>query len=185
MSFIEARTLVKRYGDNGETVEALRRVDLQVESGEFVAVMGPSGSGKSTLLTILGGLSHPTEGEVVVDEIDIYRLSTDRLADFRSEYIGFIFQSFQLLPYLTALENVSLPLIAADINGREQQALAEGGRTQHTAGYVARLCIMPPRKQGVRRRGGGTRRPAQRPRWPWRGHDRCRAPGPEGGGRAF
>ena len=125
MSFIEARTLVKRYGDNGETVEALRRVDLQVESGEFVAVMGPSGSGKSTLLTILGGLSHPTEGEVVVDEIDIYRLSTDRLADFRSEYIGFIFQSFQLLPYLTALENVSLPLIAADINGREQQALAE------------------------------------------------------------
>lgn len=71
MSFIDARGLVKRYGDNGETVEALRGVDLRIESGEFVAVMGPSGSGKNTLLTILGGLNHPTEGTMTVDEIDI------------------------------------------------------------------------------------------------------------------
>jgi putative ABC transport system ATP-binding protein len=87
--------------------------------------MGPSGSGKSTLLTILGGLNHPTEGELVVDEISIYRLSLEKLADFRREYLGFIFQSFQLIPYLTVIENVMLPLSITERSNREQVEMAE------------------------------------------------------------
>jgi len=88
--------------------------------------MGPSGSGKSTLLTILGGLNHPTIGEVVVDDIAIYQLPIEKLADFRREYLGFIFQSFQLIPYLTVIENVMLPLSITDRSNREQVGMAEG-----------------------------------------------------------
>jgi putative ABC transport system ATP-binding protein len=126
MSFIELRNVKKIYNGNGAvTVHALRGVDLSIESGEFVAVMGPSGSGKSTLLTILGGLSHPSEGRAVIDEIDLYGLPGERLADFRSEYLGFVFQSFQLIPYLTALENVMLPLAITEVNHRKQRERAE------------------------------------------------------------
>jgi putative ABC transport system ATP-binding protein len=88
--------------------------------------MGPSGSGKSTLLTILGGLNHPTKGEVAVDDIPIYKLSLEKLADFRREYLGFIFQSFQLIPYLTVAENVMLPLSITEKSDREQVKMAEG-----------------------------------------------------------
>ena len=90
-----------------------------------MAIMGPSGSGKSTLLTILGGLNHPTDGEVVVDDIAIYQLPIEKLADFRREYLGFIFQSFQLIPYLTVIENVMLPLSITDRSNREQVGMAE------------------------------------------------------------
>jgi putative ABC transport system ATP-binding protein len=101
-------------------------VDLKIEKGEFISVMGPSGSGKSTLLTILGGLNHPSRGEVVVDEIPIYKLPLERLADFRREYLGFIFQSFQLIPYLTVIENVMLPLAITEKSNREQVQMADG-----------------------------------------------------------
>ena len=104
---------------------ALLDVDLNIERGEFVSVMGPSGSGKSTLLTILGGLNHPTKGDVVVDEIPIYKLPLEKLADFRREYLGFIFQSFQLIPYLTVIENVMLPLSITETSNREQVKMAE------------------------------------------------------------
>src|SRR4030066_927226 len=87
--------------------------------------MGPSGSGKSTLLTILGGLNHPTTGEVMVDDIPIYKLPLEKLADFRREYLGFIFQSFQLIPYLTVIENVMLPLSITEKSNREQSQMAE------------------------------------------------------------
>jgi len=100
-------------------------VDLKIARGEFVSVMGPSGSGKSTLLTILGGLNHPTNGDVVVDDIPIYKLPLEKLADFRREYLGFIFQSFQLIPYLTVTENVMLPLSITGISNREQAKMAE------------------------------------------------------------
>jgi putative ABC transport system ATP-binding protein len=103
MSLIEIRNLSKTYESGEERVNALAGVDLQIEKGEFISVMGPSGSGKSTLLTLLGGLNHPTAGEVIVDEISIYQLPLERLADFRREYLGFIFQSFQLIPYLTVV----------------------------------------------------------------------------------
>jgi len=125
MSLIEMKKLTKTYNGGEEKVQALVGVDLRIERGEFVAVMGPSGSGKSTLLTILGGLNHPTEGELIVDEIPIYKLPLEKLADFRREYLGFIFQSFQLIPYLTVIENVMLPLSITEKTKREQMRLAE------------------------------------------------------------
>lgn len=125
MSLIEIKKLSKAYKSGEEYVMALNNLDLTIEQGEFVAVMGPSGSGKSTLLTILGGLNHPTEGNVIVDAIPIYDLHLERLADFRREYIGFIFQSFHLIPYLTVIENVMLPLAITEITNRDQLKLAE------------------------------------------------------------
>jgi len=126
MSLIEINRLNKSYESGEECVLALVDVDLQIERGEFISIMGPSGSGKSTLLTILGGLNHPTQGKVVVDEIPIYQLPLERLADFRREYLGFIFQSFQLIPYLTVVENVMLPLSITGRSNREQVHMAEG-----------------------------------------------------------
>ena len=125
MSLIDIRNLSKTYEGGEERVSALLDLDLTIEGGEFISIMGPSGSGKSTLLTILGGLNHPTRGEVVVDEIPIYRLPLERLADFRREYVGFIFQSFQLIPYLTVIENVMLPLAITEQSNREQVRRAE------------------------------------------------------------
>jgi len=125
MSLIEIKKLNKTYESGEDCVAALVEVDLDIERGEFISVMGPSGSGKSTLLTILGGLNHPTEGMVVVDEIPIYKLPMEKLADFRREYLGFIFQSFQLIPYLTVMENVMLPLAITEKSNREQLNMAE------------------------------------------------------------
>ena len=125
MSLIEIKKLNKAYESGEECVMALSDVDLDIERGEFISVMGPSGSGKSTLLTILGGLNHPTTGEVMVDEIPIYKLPLEKLADFRREYLGFIFQSFQLIPYLTVIENVMLPLSITERSNREQVKMAE------------------------------------------------------------
>jgi putative ABC transport system ATP-binding protein len=124
MSLIEIKKLHKTYESGEECVLALVDVDLIIERGEFISVMGPSGSGKSTLLTILGGLNHPTRGEVMVDEIPIYQLPLERLADFRREYLGFIFQSFQLIAYLTVIENVMLPLSITEKSNREQVKMA-------------------------------------------------------------
>jgi putative ABC transport system ATP-binding protein len=124
MSLIEIKELRKSYETGGEQVPALVDVNLNIEPGEFISVMGPSGSGKSTLLTILGGLNHPTEGDVRVDDISIYRLPLERLADFRREYVGFIFQSFQLIPYLTVVENVMLPLSITDTPNHQQHRIA-------------------------------------------------------------
>jgi len=125
MSLIEIKKLNKTYESGEECVLALCDVDLNIEKGEFISVMGPSGSGKSTLLTILGGLNHPTTGDVVVDDIPIYKLPLEKLADFRREYLGFIFQSFQLIPYLTVVENVMLPLSITQRTNREQMKMAE------------------------------------------------------------
>jgi putative ABC transport system ATP-binding protein len=125
MNLIEIKNLSKTYESGEECVMALRDVELNIQKGEFVSVMGPSGSGKSTLLTILGGLNHPHRGEVVVDEISVYQLPLEKLADFRREYLGFIFQSFQLIPYLTVIENVMLPLSITKRSNREQTKMAE------------------------------------------------------------
>lgn len=125
MSLMEIKNLSKTYESGDEGVMALADVNFNIERGEFISVMGPSGSGKSTLLTILGGLNHPTNGEVTVDEIPIYKLPLEKLADFRREYLGFIFQSFQLIPYLTVIENVMLPLSITDRSNRDQLKMAE------------------------------------------------------------
>ncbi|MCG2767829.1 MAG: ABC transporter ATP-binding protein [Anaerolineae bacterium] len=112
---IEFQDVEKTYDTGGVPVHALNEVNLNVAEGEFVAVIGPSGSGKSTLLTVLGAMNPATSGQVLIDDIDIYALSTEQQADFRHEYIGFVFQQLQLLPYLTAQENVLLGLVIAKL----------------------------------------------------------------------
>jgi putative ABC transport system ATP-binding protein len=103
---------------------ALDGVDLSISEGEFVALMGPSGSGKSTLLTILGAMNKPTRGSVRFEGIDVYGLTDERRADFRNEYLGFVFQQHHLMPYLTAVENVELPLVVTRLGAREKRELA-------------------------------------------------------------
>ena len=107
---IEIHGLKKIYQSGDIKVDAIKQMDFFIDDEEFIAIMGQSGSGKSTLLSIMGALNHPTEGQILVDSLDLYSLSAEQRADFRSEYIGFIFQSFQLIPYLTVLENVKLPM---------------------------------------------------------------------------
>ncbi|HET6363520.1 MAG TPA: ABC transporter ATP-binding protein [Nitrospirota bacterium] len=118
MSFIEISNVTKTFHAGDEEYNALNDVSLEISSGEFIAVMGPSGSGKSTLLSLIGGLSKASSGVVSIDSIDLGSLGPNRLSDFRREYLGFVFQSFYLVPYLTALENVMLPLtIQPGLNG--------------------------------------------------------------------
>jgi putative ABC transport system ATP-binding protein len=110
---VEARGISRRYGEGDTAVDALRGVDLDVRSGELVAVMGPSGSGKSTLMHILAGLDRPTEGTVAVAGTEITTLDDTKLTRLRRKHVGFVFQFFNLLPMLTAEENVVLPLSIA------------------------------------------------------------------------
>ncbi len=122
---ISMQGLQKTYKTRGDEVQALRGIDLDISRGESVAVMGHSGSGKSTLLSIIGGLNPPTLGVIQIDGIDLYGLSQEKRADFRREYLGFVFQQFQLIPYLTALENVMLPLTTTRYSNKEKRNLAE------------------------------------------------------------
>jgi putative ABC transport system ATP-binding protein len=110
MPLIEITNLKKHYTSGDDVVEALRGVDISIEDGEFITIMGQSGSGKSTLLSILGGMNHPTSGQVEMAGVKLYELPGEKLADFRAQNLGFVFQSFHLIPYLTAMENVMLPL---------------------------------------------------------------------------
>src|SRR4030095_14742969 len=107
---LELRHVSKTYGSGPTEVDALQDVDVSVERGELVAIMGPSGSGKSTLLTIAGSLEEPTSGQALVDGVDIASVSRSDRAKMRRRSIGYVFQDFNLLPGLTALENVTLPL---------------------------------------------------------------------------
>ncbi len=125
MSLIEIKNVSKEYIIGQTSTHALRDLSLQIDEGEFVTVMGPSGSGKSTFLTIAGGLSAPTSGRVAIDEIDVYSLRRDRLSDLRREYVGFVFQSFNLVPYLNVLENVLLPLAPTGLPAKQQASVAE------------------------------------------------------------
>src|SRR3954468_13593893 len=107
---LSAAGISKRYGESDTVVEALRGVSLEIEAGQLTAIMGPSGSGKSTLMHILAGLDRPTAGEVTIAGVDITALNDTALTKLRREHIGFVFQFFNLLPMLTAEENVVLPL---------------------------------------------------------------------------
>lgn len=111
MEVVKVENLSKSYGTGNTKVEALKNIDLTIRQGEFVAVIGASGSGKSTLLHLLGGVDKPTSGKVYVDGVDIYNLSEKELAMFRRRKVGFIFQFYNLVPVLTAEENMRLPML--------------------------------------------------------------------------
>jgi putative ABC transport system ATP-binding protein len=124
MKIIETRGLTKVYGSNGNAVHALRGIDLNVESGEFVALIGPSGSGKSTLMAILGCLDTPSGGGYALDGRQVEKLSGSDLAALRNEKIGFVFQQYNLLPKATILRNVELPMLYAGVPRKERRQRA-------------------------------------------------------------
>lgn len=124
MSYIQANNIMMEFGNGSGRVAAVKGIDLSVKQGEFISVMGESGAGKSTFLSILGGLLSPTDGEILFEGINIYSLKKDKLADFRREFMGFIFQSFQLVTYLNVMENVLLPLAVTHYDEKEKQSLA-------------------------------------------------------------
>lgn len=126
MSFVVVNNIGKVYQSNGanSAVRVLGGINLEIEEGEFVSLMGPSGSGKSTLLTVIGAMNHPSDGRVLVDDIDVYGLSEERRADFRREYLGFVFQQHHLMPYLNALENAMLPLVTSKTSAKEKRIRA-------------------------------------------------------------
>jgi putative ABC transport system ATP-binding protein len=139
---IELRGLTRRLPSGERLLTILDRVDLSVTAGEMVAILGPSGSGKSTLLALMAGLDRPTEGEVLLDGEPISRLSEDRLALLRRHKIGFVFQSFQLLGHLTALDNVALPLELLDRphpRRRAEELLARVGLAERGHHYPVQL----------------------------------------------
>jgi len=124
MSYIKVDSLVKNYGNGGTLVKAVRGMTFEIPKGEFAVIMGESGSGKSTLLSMMGALNTPTSGRYTVDGIDIYSLDLDQRADFRREFLGFVFQSFHLIPYLTVLENVMLPLTTVKMKVQKKREMA-------------------------------------------------------------
>jgi len=124
MLMVEAHRVHKIYELNGLKVHALKDVNLLIEKGDMVAIMGPSGCGKTTLLNCLSGLDEPTSGIVKIEGIPLAQMNDNELSEYRATRMGFIFQSFNLLPVLTALENVELPLLVAGINEREARLRA-------------------------------------------------------------
>ena len=123
--FVVLEAVGRRYGEGPTAVDALRNVNLEVDPGEFVVILGPSGSGKTTLLNLIGGIDSPTAGRVVVSGQDIGTFNLDRRVAYRRDHVGFVFQFFNLIPTLTALENVAL---IAELTGKDEEASAEALR---------------------------------------------------------
>ena len=144
MSILETKDLRKIYGSGDTEVRALDGVNLNVENGEFVAIVGTSGSGKSTLLHMLGGLDRPTSGSVIVDRKDIFRLKDEALTIFRRRKIGFVFQSYNLVPVLNVYENIVLPI---QLDGRrvDEDFI---GKIVKTLGLDGRLDALPSQLSG-------------------------------------
>lgn len=122
---IEIRGIIRDFQLGQETVHVLKGIDLDIETGEYVAIMGPSGSGKSTLMNLLGCLDTPTGGSYVLNGKDVSQMTDDELAEIRNKEIGFVFQTFNLLPRTTALDNVALPMVYAGASKKERTARAE------------------------------------------------------------
>lgn len=143
---LESNHIYKDYVQGSMVVPVLKDVTLHVEEGEYVAIMGPSGSGKSTLMNIVGCLDLPTKGEYRLDGVDVLLQKENELADIRLNKIGFVFQTFQLLPRQTALENVALPLIYAGISKKERNRLA--AEALDRVGLSDRLSFVPNQLSG-------------------------------------
>ena len=124
MALIELSNVKKIYKETSVPVEALKGVDLKIEKGEFTAIVGPSGSGKTTLLNMIGGLDMPTSGKIIVDQTDISTYKPDELINFRLHHIGFVFQAYNLIPVLTAKENVEFIMLLQKVNKKEREERA-------------------------------------------------------------
>ena len=146
---IHARDLRKTYHVGGQVVHALDGLDLDIHANEYVALMGPSGSGKSTLMNMLGCLDSPTSGRCILNDQEVSRLEDDALADIRNREIGFVFQTFNLLPRYTALENVALPMVYAGMGKAERMARAE--EVLHQVGLGDRMDHRPNELSGGQR----------------------------------
>ena len=130
MSYIVAEGLTKKYGNGDAAVIAADDISFQIEEGAFIGIMGESGSGKSTLLGMMGAMNAPTFGRLIVDDIDIYSLDQEQRADFRREFLGFIFQSFHLVSYLTVIENTMLPLAVVKTGKNHKLEMAQKALSQ-------------------------------------------------------
>ena len=130
MNYIVAENLVKKYSDGETAVSAVDDISFQIREGEFIGIMGESGAGKSTLLGMMGAMNAPTSGRLIVDDIDIYDLNQEQRADFRREFLGFVFQSFHLVPYLTVIENVMLPLTVVKTKKKKKRSMAQDSLAQ-------------------------------------------------------
>src|SRR5438067_3091682 len=125
MAIVAIRNLSKIYRQGEINVTALHDISLEIEAGEFLALMGPSGSGKSTLLHIVAGIDRPTSGTCRVQDIDVTALNESALADWRNQNVGFVFQTFNLIPVLTAFENVELPLLLMNLSAKRRRELVD------------------------------------------------------------
>jgi len=145
-ALIRVRNLNKKYKRGSETVDVLQGLDLDVEPGEFVAFMGPSGSGKTTLLNLLGGLDVPTAGSVTVDGDEITHMSAPKLTKWRARHVGFIFQMYNLIPVLTAAQNVELPLLLTNLKKNRRRRQVETALT--LVGLADRMDHFPRQLSG-------------------------------------
>ena len=153
MALIETRDLWKTYTMGSEEIHALRTVSMRIERGEYVAIMGPSGSGKSTLMNLIGCLDTPTKGSYLLNGHEVRELDDDELARIRNEEIGFVFQTFNLMPRATAFHNVELPLVYAGVSAKERRtraldALAHRPQIQERLTKQLVDCIMDTLKPG-------------------------------------
>lgn len=145
MKLISIQNIAKVYEGPKGGLAALQDVSLDIEAGEFLAITGASGSGKTTLLSILGAMNPPSHGKAIIDGIDIYSLSGDQLADFRRKYLGFVFQQQHLIPYLTAIENVMVPLVVSEANNTRLRTAAGA---LASVGLKDRLLQLPDQLSG-------------------------------------